>query len=128
MAGAFARCAFIVRRLAFIVWRSAFGVGRSRVPRWAFGAAWLFSFSYAPVLFLLFFFSVSLCDFSVNLRVTPRKPGNFKSWQERSALGVLAFRVYRSSFIVWRWALGVRAFSVHRSSPLGFFLSAMPQF
>jgi len=66
---AFARCALRVYRSAFIVHRSLFGVWHLRVR--AFSAGWLFSFSYASVLFLLFFFSVSLCDFSVNLSRMP---------------------------------------------------------
>jgi len=65
----------------FLVGRSAQGSGlfvalgwvmcmRFVVNRSSFSVALSFSFSYTSLLFLLFFFSVSLCDSSVNLCVT----------------------------------------------------------
>ena len=69
------RLAFSVWRLAFIVHRSAFIVHRSSPPGFSL-SAWLW------FCFFLFFTSVSLCDCSVNLRVTPRKPGEGNSYRE----------------------------------------------
>jgi len=62
---AFARCALRVPRLAFSVYRSSFIVHRS-----SFGAAWLFSFSLALVLFLLLFTPWGLPYFLLDQKVT----------------------------------------------------------